>query len=494
MLRHKRAEARHHEFERLVNAIPDAVFVTDCAGVIHFVNDAAFALFGKRGEEFLGQPLGFAVKVGDVCEIEVRRGEECRACEMRVVACEWNGVPAALTLIRDMTEQKRLGEQLQHAQKMEAVGMMAGGVAHDFNNLLLVMLVHAELLRGDCDPTDPRLAGISEIIQSIERAQGLTRQLLAFSRRQPTESSVVDLGEVVAGVHSLLRRILSAHVEIVTLATDEVWPVLVDKGEIEQVLMNLAVNARDAMPTGGRFVVEIGNRVLVATEQGMPPGEYVAMRISDTGSGIEAEHLGRIFDPFFTTKERGRGTGLGLSMCYGIIAQAGGRLMVESKVGVGTTFTVLLPRTREEAGQANAGGSGAEGPLGRETILLVEDDQAVLRATAATLRQGGYTVLTASNGDEARRLVQRGEAADVDLVLSDVVMPQLSGPEFAEYLATIRPEIPLIFMTGYSEYPISSESGGTMIANRRAIIKPFRPRDLLSTVREVLDNKSQAAA
>jgi len=270
--------------------------------------------------------------------------------------------------------------------------------------------------------------------------------------------------------------------------------VLVDKGEIEQVLMNLAVNARDAMPTGGRFVVEIGNRVLVATEQGMPPGEYVAMRISDTGSGIEAEHLGRIFDPFFTTKERGRGTGLGLSMCYGIIAQAGGRLMVESKVGVGTTFTVLLPRTREEAGQAKAGGSGAEGPLGRETILLVEDDQAVLRATAATLRQGGYTVLTASNGDEARRLVQRGEAADVDLVLSDVVMPQLSGPEFAEYLATIRPEIPLIFMTGYSEYPISSESGGTMIANRRAIIKPFRPRDLLSTVREVLDNKSQAAA
>ena len=492
-LRHKRAEARHREFERLVSAIPDAVVVTDRAGVVHFVNDAAFELFGKRGEGFLGQPIGFAVKVGTVSEIEIRRSNESRACEMRAVACQWNGVPAALVLLRDMTEQKRLSGQLQHAQKMEAIGMMAGGIAHDFNNLLLVMLVHAELLRDDCDPADERLAGVFEIIQSIERAQALTRQLLAFSRKQPSETTVVNLGEVVGGVHSMLRRMLSTSIEIVTLAGDELWPVRVDRGQIEQVLMNMAVNARDAMPSGGRFAIEIENRALTGAGRDALSGDYVAMRVSDTGVGIEAQHLGRVFDPFFTTKDRGRGTGLGLSMCYGIVAQAGGDLTVESKVGAGTTFTILLPRSRETAGHSVGDRVEHEGLSGRETILIVEDDQAVMRATAATLRKGGYTVLTASNGDEARRLVQP-RADGIDLVLSDVVMPQLSGPEFAEYLASIRPDIPLIFMTGYSEYPVSSVSGDNRIANHRAIMKPFRPRDLLSTIREVLDARAQAAA
>ena len=492
-IHHERAEARHREFEQLVSAIPDAAIVIDLAGAIHFVNDAAFELFGKREADFLGQPIGFAVKVGAVSEIEIRRGTESRICEMRVVACKWNGVPAALALIRDMSEQKRLSGQLQHAQKMEAIGMMAGGIAHDFNNLLLVMLVHAELLRDDCDPVDPRLAGVFEIIQSIERAQALTRQLLAFSRKQPTETSVVNLGKVVAGVFATLRRMLSADIEIVTLAGDDIWPVRVDKGQIEQVLMNLAVNARDAMPTGGRFAIEIENRAVTGADRDLAPGDYVAMRVGDTGVGIEAAHLTRIFDPFFTTKERGHGTGLGLSMCYGIVTQAGGRLTVDSKVGAGTSFTLLLPRTRETAGQSAAECVEHEGPSGRETILIVEDDQAVMRATAATLRKGGYTVLTASDGDEAWRLVQP-KADGIDLVLSDVVMPHLSGPEFAEYLATIRPDIPVIFMTGYSDHPVSSENGHSRIANHRAIMKPFRPRDLLSTIREVLNDRSQAAA
>jgi CheY-like chemotaxis protein len=257
--------------------------------------------------------------------------------------------------------------------------------------------------------------------------------------------------------------------------------------------MNLAVNARDAMPGGGRFAIEIENRAMTGAGRDAPVGDYVATRVSDTGVGIEAEHLGRIFDPFFTTKERGRGTGLGLSMCYGIVAQAGGHLTVESKVGAGTAFTILLPRSRETAGHPAGDGVEQDGPCGRETILIVEDDQAVMRATAATLRKGGYTVLTAANGDEARRLVQPS-ADGIDLVLSDVVMPQLSGPELAEYLAGIRPDIPLIFMTGYSEYPVSTEGGDTRIANHRAILKPFRPRDLLATVREVLDARAQAAA
>ncbi len=300
-LRHKRAEAQHHQFERLVRSIPDAVIVTDRAAVIRFVNDAALELFGKRQEDLVGEPFGCAVKEGLVADLEIPRGKESRYCEVRVAACEWNEVPAFLVLVRDMTEQRRLNEQLQHAQKMEAVGLMAGGIAHDFNNLLLVMLVYAEMLREDYGADEARLPSIVEIVQSIERAQGLTRQLLAFSRRQASEASVVNMGEVVTGIHSMLRRMLSANIEMVTVTSEDLWPVLVDKGQIEQVLMNLAVNARDAMPSGGRFAVEIENRIIANTDQEMPPGDYVAMRISDTGIGIEPEHVSRIFDPFFTT-------------------------------------------------------------------------------------------------------------------------------------------------------------------------------------------------
>jgi CheY-like chemotaxis protein len=371
---------------------------------------------------------------------------------------------------------------------MEAVGLMAGGVAHDFNNLLLVMMIHAEMMRDDCEPTDPRLPGIVEIVQSIERARGLTRQLLAFSRKHPTEESIINLSEIVSGVHSMLRRVLPATIEIVTLADDEIWPVCADRGQIEQVLMNLAVNARDAMPNGGRFGIEIENRAISGSEYDLPRGDYVAMRVSDTGTGIEAENLGKVFDPFFTTKERGRGTGLGLSLCYGIIAQAGGSLTVDSKLGAGTTFLIMLPRATRGARDAalRLEQSLETAPGGSETILVVEDDQAVMRATVVILERRGYAVLTAANGDEARRLVD-GRNEPLDLVLSDVVMPQLGGPELARHIAKSRPDLPVVFMTGYSDYPITSENGDNRIENRRAIMKPFHPRELLAIVREVLD-------
>jgi two-component system, cell cycle sensor histidine kinase and response regulator CckA len=489
-LRHKRAEVQHRQFERLVKSIPDAVIVTDRAAAIRFVNDAALELYGKQIDDLVGVPLGCEVREGLVTDIEIPRGKERRHCEIRVAACEWNGVPAFLVLVRDMTEQKRLNQQFQHTQKMEAVGLVAGGVAHDFNNLLLVMLVYAEMLREDYGQDEQRLPAIVEIVHSIERAQGLTRQLLAFSRRQPSETSVVNMGEVVAGMHSMLRRMLSSNIEMVTVAGEELWPVLVDKGQIEQVFVNLAVNARDAMPSGGRFAVEIENRTIASADQATPSEDYVAMHISDTGTGIEPEYLSRIFDPFFTTKERGRGTGLGLSTCYGIVTQAGGSLKVESKLGVGTTFHILLPRTSKEMIQPATSDFAADGLHGRETILIVEDDHAVMRATATTLKKGGYTVLTAANGDEASRLIER-QSGVIDLVLSDVVMPQLGGPELAAFLANAHPDIPIIFMTGYSDHPIVSENGDNKIAKRRAIMKPFRPSELLSIVREVLDGGAQ---
>ena len=348
------------------------------------------------------------------------------------------------------------------------------------------MMIHAELLLDECESSDPRLTGITEIIQSIDRARGLTRQLLTFSRKQPTEAAIINPSEVVAGVHSMLRRVLPAHIEIVTLTADDVGSVCADRGQIEQVLMNLAMNARDAMPSGGRFGIEIENRSLDVRDHDLPAGDYVAMLVSDTGMGIEAEHLGRIFDPFFTTKERGRGTGLGLSMCFGIIAQSGGRLSVESSPGAGTTFLILLPRSSAVEPLSAPEPAIQPMPHGLETILIVEDDQAVMSATVATLRSGGYTVLTAANGDEARRLIDTHQAP-LDLVLSDVVMPQLGGPELARHLAEIRPELPVVFMTGYSDYPITREHGDNRIGSRRAIMKPFHPRELLSLVREALD-------
>lgn len=489
MIRHKRAEAGHHQFERLVGSIPDAVIVTNRSGVILFVNNAAYELFDKGPEHFVGELIGFAVKEGAVSEIEVYRGGDRRTCEMRVVDCEWNEAPAYLALIRDITLQKRLGEQLQQSQKMEAVGLMAGGVAHDFNNLLLVMLVYAELLSDEYDESDPRLADIHEILQSIDRAQALTRQLLAFSRKQPADFAVLNPNEVVDGVYKMLRHTLPANIEIAIVPNEESWSIMADRGQLEQVLMNLAVNARDAMPNGGRFAIEVENQTIHRLGKGVPAGDYVALRVSDTGSGIVPEHLERIFDPFFTTKERGRGTGLGLSTCYGIIAQAGGSLTVESELGVGSTFLILLPRTELSIHHSIAGKPEEAQAAGAETILVVEDDHAVLRATAAALTRGGYSILTASNGDEARRLVQ-GHRQEIDLILSDIVMPQLSGTELSKYLEIACPEMPVIFMTGYSDDPVVADSGDHRIANHRAIMKPFRPNELLKIVREVLDNKA----
>jgi len=506
------------KFELAVEASPGGVLMINGAGEIILMNRELERQFGYERTELIGHPvemlLPHAVRAAHV---DVRRsffdspavrsmgaGRELFGqrkdgtqfpVEIGLNPIQSDDGLIVLASVVDISTRKQAEraietqkEQLQHAQKMEAVGLMAGGIAHDFNNLLLVMLVYAEMLRDDCDASDPKLPEISEIVKSIDRAQGLTSQLLAFSRKQPTEPCVLNLGDVVTGFHSMLRRTLPANIEIVTIAADDAWPVLVDKGQLEQVLMNLAVNARDAMPSGGRFAIEIANEQAATGDHEGPQIDFVEMRVSDSGTGIAPELLERIFDPFFTTKERGRGTGLGLSTCYGIVAQAGGRLTVESALGAGTTFHILLPRTELAPGSAVAATRDTEGFGGKETILVVEDDQAVMRATTAALRRGGYEILTAANGDEARRLLQQ-HGDGVDLVLSDVVMPQLGGPELAEFLAKNRPGLPLIFMTGYSDYPVITESGDHRIANHRAIMKPFRPNDLLATVREVLDER-----
>jgi len=494
-------------FQFAIESSPSGVLVIDGSGRITLVNASLERMFGYSRAELLDQPVEILIP-DELRDEHVRHRADFNVDPVArpmglglnlvgrrkdgskfPVEIELNPIRSRISVIvmatiRDMTERV----QLRQAQKMEAVGLLAGGVAHDFNNLLLVILVYVEMLREESRPDDPRLQEIDEIIRTIERAQVLTRQLLAFSRKQPAQPAVLDLGDVVANVHALLRRVMPTNIEIVTVAAEDTWPVLADRGQLEQVIMNLAVNARDAMPGGGRFGIEIKNLGNDDPEPGMSPGAYVEMSFADTGTGIKPEDLDRIFEPFFTTKARGNGTGLGLATSYGIVAQAGGQISVRSEVGRGTTFTVLLPRSRLPAEIAAPAASVAHAK-GRETILLVEDDRSAMHATAAALQRGGYSVIMAANGEEAFRLLEQ-RSGEVDLVLSDVVMPQLGGPELAARLAKTYPKTPVVFMTGYSKDPILRQDGQNQIANCPVILKPFRGNDLLAFVRDALDKKN----
>jgi len=478
--------------EHVVAVMPDAVIVTDQDGIIQFVNPAAAELFGKTAAELVGTATGFCATPGEAREIELPRGDGRRDAEMRVAACVWNGRPALLAVIRDITEQKQQSERRRQAQKMEAIGLLAGGIAHDFNNLLLVMLIYAEMVRAECPQGDPRLPDITEVIRAVERAQALSRQLLACSRKHPGHPVMVNLNDVVAGLQSALRSTLPANIEFVTLLADQPWPVLADQGQIEQAITNLASNAMDAMPDGGRFALEIQNRSISGASQSVMHGDCVALCARDNGIGIDPAHVSRIFEPFFTTKARGRGAGLGLATCYGIVAQAGGSITVESEPGKGTVFTILLPRAPGEAAEkpADIGETGEH--RGHETVLVVEDDDAVMRATSNILRTHGYNVVTAMNGDEACRVLQ-GESDNIDLVLSDVVMPQLSGPALQKIVADKWPALPFIFMTGYSEQPVSHQEDGIRLEKRPVLMKPFRANALLQIVRHTLDHAGKTA-
>jgi PAS domain S-box-containing protein len=493
-------------FQFAIESSPSGVLVIDGSGTITLVNASLERLFGYRRAELLGQSVeilipeelrgahgmhraGFyanpvARPMGTGLDLVGRRKDGSKfPIEIELNPIRSRRSVIVMATIHDITERL----QLRQAQKMEAIGQLAGGVAHDFNNLLLVILVYVEMLRDESGPDDPRLQEIEEIIRTIERAQVMTRQLLAFSRKQPVQPVALDPGEVVANVHALLRRVLPSSIEIVTVVAEDAWPVFADRGQIEQVIMNLAVNARDAMPEGGRFGIEVRNVRIDHLDQGVSPGDYVEMSLADTGRGIKQEDIDRIFEPFYTTKGRGRGTGLGLATAYGIVAQAGGNISVRSELDQGTTFTVLLPRSHL-APAATAPAASVAHSRGRETILVVEDDRSAMHATATALQRGGYQVMMAANGEEASRLLQN-RAGEVDLVLSDVVMPQLGGPELAARLADLYPKLPVVFMTGYSKDPILSHGSENRIANRPVILKPFRGNDLLAFVRDALDKK-----
>jgi signal transduction histidine kinase len=355
---------------------------------------------------------------------------------------------------RDVTGQQQLEDQLRQAQKMDAIGKLAGGVAHDFNNLITVMKMHAELLAEDLEATDARLHDVRQIAEAANRAAGLTRQLLAFSRKQVLQPEVLAVNEVVDGMEGMLRRLIGEDIAIRT-ALPEISPgVLADRGQVEQVLLNLAVNARDAMVGGGVLTISTGTVRLdeaYGASHGaeVPVGEYALLTVSDTGCGIPKEIRNRIFEPFFTTKELGRGTGLGLSTVYGIVKQSNGFIWVYSEVGHGTTFKVYLPRA--EASRAPVVTYVAEPCLdGTETVLLAEDEDAVRALAQRVLEKHGYRVLAARNGQEALR-VAAAHGSDIDVLVSDVVMPELGGAALAERVRASIPAVAVIYMSGYTE-------------------------------------------
>ncbi len=396
-------------------------------------------------------------------------------------------------------ERERLQNQLHQAQRLESLGQLAGGIAHDFNNLLAVIINYAAFVANDLDAAsgvdgDERWRGTREDVEQIrrasERAAHLTHQLLSFARREVVQPEVVAVNDVVSDIEQLLRRTLGEHVELQSSLAPDLRPVLIDPGQLEQILVNLAVNARDAMPDGGMLKIDTANldvdEEYAASRPELSPGPHIRLRISDTGVGMPPETVQRAFDPFFTTKPPGQGTGLGLATVYGIVQQAGGRSEIYSEPGIGTTFTAQLPAT-ERLTPAAVGPADPPTPRGEEMILLVEDEQELREVTRRILTGAGYRVLVAANGPKA--LQAAGEhAGAIDLLLSDVIMPQMPGPQLAEHLLLERPAVRVLLMSGFAQ-PIL-DSGGHLEAGMALIEKPFSGPRLLAKVAQTLSDSA----
>jgi len=391
------------------------------------------------------------------------------------------------TFVRDVTDQRRLQQQVLQSQKMEAVGRLAGGVAHDFNNLLTVITSYSDLLLEDLAPGDAKRDDLEQVRKAADGAAALTRQLLAFSRQQVVEPRVVSLNTVVEGLQKILRRVIGEDIEVTIALAPDLESVRADVGQLEQVLMNLVVNARDAMPTGGRLTVETANvehdPEYARDREAAAVRRFAMLAVTDTGCGMDEATKARIFEPFFTTKETGKGTGLGLATVYGIVKQAGGFIWVYSEPGQGTSFKIYLPAVDATAERTTAAAT-TPAPRGTETVLLVEDAAAVRAVTKQMLERQGYTVLEAPDGEAGLRLAQRHRGV-IHLLLTDVVMPRVGGRELAEQLARLRPDVKVLYASGYTDDSVVRH--GILESGTAYLQKPFSPESLARKVRDVLD-------
>ena len=406
-----------------------------------------------------------------------------------------------VVILSDITERKRaeeekavLQEELRQSQKMEAVGHLAGGIAHDFNNLLTVISGNCELSLLELKEGDSLKGNIEEIKAAVDRATSLTRQLLAFSRRQILDTKVLDLNTIIRDLDKMLRRVIGEDIELVTLLSDGLGTVKTDPGWMEQVIINLAVNARDAMPSGGKLIIETTNVELdesyAHSHVAMKPGRYVKLCVGDTGIGMSPEVREHLFEPFFTTKEKGKGTGLGLSTVYGIVIQSGGNIWVYSEPDLGTTFKIYLPRVDESFEEMREKVTREELPCGGETILVVEDEEDVRRLAVRVLERQGYTVLETSCGDDAL-VLSKERKEPIHMILTDVVMPGMSGRQLADQLLPLHPKMKVLYMSGYTDNAIVHH--GVLEEGINYIQKPFTIDGLARKVREVLEKDSRPA-
>jgi signal transduction histidine kinase len=486
-----RAEQKEEQFSELVALHPDAALVTSADGAVRFVNQAAIALFGRTREQLVGGHLAFSVRDGELSEIDILRPDGTKSAgAMRVANFKWNGEPAFLASIRDITEIKEkraLEDQLRQSQKLESVGRLAGGIAHDFNNILTVILGYGDLLQESVAADDPSRKLVEQICSAGKRAAKLTRQLLAFSRQEILQPRTLDLNTSVTESKEFIQRLIGEDIQVRTVLEPSLWRVKVDPSCVNQIIMNLAVNSRDAMPSGGTVTIETHNVTMDAEyiEQHVHAlaGDYVMLAIADTGTGMDRQTQARIFDPFFTTKEKGKGTGLGLATVYGIVKQSGGFIWVYSELGQGTTFKVYLPRT--DAPQTNSQETAARGTnIGTETVLLVEDDQALRDLAALFLQSAGYKMLSADCPEKALDLVASYDG-EIHLLLTDVILPGINGRMLAEKIVGLRPAIKVLYVSGYTDDTVVRK--GIMNEEVAFLQKPYTREALSARVREILD-------
>jgi two-component system cell cycle sensor histidine kinase/response regulator CckA len=505
----------------LLDSTAEAILGSDLQGNCSFCNAASLRMLGYVApEELMGKNLhklihhsrenGLPFAEQDCLVLSAaRRGEEGhRADEIMwrkdgtffpveywsyPIRRDGEVIGAVVTFI-DISERRRLAAQLYQAQKMDAIGTLAGGVAHDFNNLLLVIGAYAELMLDSLEPGNPLRTNVEEILGAARRAADLTRQLLAFSRKQMQSLQILDLNTVLQEISKMLPRLIGEDIQLVISPGEDLNKVKADPGQIEQIVMNLAANARDAMANGGSLSIETKNITLDETyahhHSAVPAGEYVLLVVSDSGDGISDEHLPHIFEPFYTTKGAGKGTGLGLATVYGIVKQSGGFIWVYSERGLGTTFKIYLPVVYAKQKQRPVAPVETE-IRGIETILLVEDEAAVRRSTRQFLSLNGYTVVEAGNGVEALQ-TSREYPGKIDLLVTDVVMPQMGGAQVAETLAMERPMTKVLFVSGYAENTILQH--GVIDVSRGFLQKPFTLKQLARKIREVLDARAAAAS
>ena len=498
-----------------LNAAANAIVITDAAGTILWVNPAFTTITGYEPEEVTGrktsvlksgkhdqqfyQVLWNTIQAGRVWHGEMQNRHKdghLYSEEMTIapVLSRAGAITHFVAIKQDVTERRSLESQLQQVRKLEAVGRLAGGVSHDFNNMLGVIIGYGDILETQLPPGHPALKNAAEMQKAARRAADLTRQLLAFSRRQILQPQVVNLDSLIEELSKMLRRLIGEDIELVFLPGQDVARVKADPGQLEQVVMNLAVNARDAMPSGGRLSIDTANvnvdEDFCHRHPPMRPGSYVRLSVSDTGAGMNAETLARIFEPFFTTKEQGKGTGLGLSIVYGIVKQSGGYIWVDSAPQHGTTFQIYLPpTTKAEATMTSQ--APRQAPIGgTETILVVEDDSSLREMIRTLLTAAGYRVLEAPNGAEALSLLH-GSNQPVHLLITDIIMPgQMNGWELSRAASVNRANIRALFITGFG---VESDTFGIEIdPDVMLLTKPFGADVLLRKIREALDNRAEA--